>query len=471
MTAQTIPFLKSSEFQDGQPVGSITPTRMRDFIDTMDVRSFYSVKQYGAVGDNSTDDTVAIQSALNAAGSTGGVVVLPPATYACWNSAILTVPANVTLWGYGATLRSLNPQNFSDVQLNGVRSNIMGVHILSASTARNDGGNRMGIYLNGTTYSVVRDCTVEGVASASMFLQANGSTPTSYARILNNTVINGYDGIHTTGGSHHILVQGNHVINAGDDGLPVISYNTDPLGPCHDVQIIGNRVEGLTFAAGVDIHANNCIVMGNIIKNCFSDGVFIGTEEGLSYQNIDIIGNYIEHCQTGQVHDGNIFIEGGFTAGLTLTNINIIGNHIYNPNSVYGILTFGSAATSVNNLNISDNFISNVPDDGINIAGTTTTNLLISGNMLKTLGRHGINVGAGNVGASINGNQISAATTFGILNASVRASIVGNLVYDPSSLLTNGFSLAASTANCVVTGNNWGPKGQNLNSNTVITNG
>jgi len=42
----------------------------------------YNVKIYGAVGDGTTDDTDAIQDAINAAGAAGGgVVFLPPGTY------------------------------------------------------------------------------------------------------------------------------------------------------------------------------------------------------------------------------------------------------------------------------------------------------------------------------------------------------------------------------------------------------
>lgn len=55
---------------------------------------------YGATGNGSTDDTAAIQSAINAA-TTGGVVAFPPATYLL-NSSPLTVTTNgVSLAGVG----------------------------------------------------------------------------------------------------------------------------------------------------------------------------------------------------------------------------------------------------------------------------------------------------------------------------------------------------------------------------------
>ena len=60
--------------------------------------SFFNVKFYGATGNGSTDDTTAIQNALNAAGTAnGGIVYLPVGTYNI--SSTLSIPTNVTLEG------------------------------------------------------------------------------------------------------------------------------------------------------------------------------------------------------------------------------------------------------------------------------------------------------------------------------------------------------------------------------------
>jgi hypothetical protein len=59
----------------------------------------YDVKAYGAVGDGSTDDTTAIQSALSAAATAGGGrVFVPASTYVVSN---LTIGTNVELVGAG----------------------------------------------------------------------------------------------------------------------------------------------------------------------------------------------------------------------------------------------------------------------------------------------------------------------------------------------------------------------------------
>ena len=56
-----------------------------------------NVKDYGAVGDNSTDDTTAIQNAVNAAAAfpNGRVVVIPAGTYRI--STAITIPNSVSL--------------------------------------------------------------------------------------------------------------------------------------------------------------------------------------------------------------------------------------------------------------------------------------------------------------------------------------------------------------------------------------
>ena len=53
-----------------------------------------NVRDFGATGNNSTNDTVAIQAAYGSIPSTGGVLTFPAGTYLC-NSANFTIPAYV----------------------------------------------------------------------------------------------------------------------------------------------------------------------------------------------------------------------------------------------------------------------------------------------------------------------------------------------------------------------------------------
>jgi hypothetical protein len=71
---------------------------------TVTTPDWLNVMNYGAVGNGTTDDTAAIQDALDAA-PVGGVVYLPAATYA--TSSPLTIPEAVTLTGDHGNVLSL----------------------------------------------------------------------------------------------------------------------------------------------------------------------------------------------------------------------------------------------------------------------------------------------------------------------------------------------------------------------------
>lgn len=63
---------------------------------------FIDVRRFGARGDNSTDDTLALNTAFGSVGI-GSVVEFSPATYRI--TGALTPPGGVTITGYGATIR------------------------------------------------------------------------------------------------------------------------------------------------------------------------------------------------------------------------------------------------------------------------------------------------------------------------------------------------------------------------------
>jgi len=71
------------------------------------IEGVISVRSHGAKGDGATDDTAAIQAAMNEAAKKGGVVYLPPGKYLVKGS--LSVPAGVSVKGAAAAPQYSEP--------------------------------------------------------------------------------------------------------------------------------------------------------------------------------------------------------------------------------------------------------------------------------------------------------------------------------------------------------------------------
>lgn len=61
----------------------------------------YDVKTYGATGDNATDDTAAVQSAIDAMPATGATLYFPPGTYRINSAALDSIPSGSVVMGAG----------------------------------------------------------------------------------------------------------------------------------------------------------------------------------------------------------------------------------------------------------------------------------------------------------------------------------------------------------------------------------
>lgn len=91
-------------------VGDKAPVRKDELV--------LNVRDYGALGNSSHDDTNMIQSAINAAAISGGVVYLPAGRYVLTGS--LTLKRNVSLAGAGETATLLYQSNASTHGVTGV---------------------------------------------------------------------------------------------------------------------------------------------------------------------------------------------------------------------------------------------------------------------------------------------------------------------------------------------------------------
>jgi parallel beta-helix repeat protein len=416
-----------------------------------------NVKDYGALGDGVTNDAAAFGLALTAA--SGSVLEIPSGTYQI-NSA-LTIPANTTVTGYGATLDFSSAGNIAALVL---ESNVklFGFKLLGPSNVSYN-GNSIGIKCYGTDNSpsaptyvtgpTLQDLFVTEFAGQGVDCKYNNNGKISDCRVTEC----GYTGIQILS-SNRFQITNNYVgqITPGASGnaygISISSSEgsviSDPI-PFFN-EITGNIVEDVTVWTGIDTHGGDTIVISNnIVQNCklgikLTDRD-IGAVRTIAPKNIVVSGNYI--------NDNNLFvgsaivINGAITGSGTTTdyatNISITGNTI---------LGHGEA----NN------------DGAGAIRCYSTKNLTISGNNVRRPKVVGIVLDFDNESFSINGNTIvdpqdSTETTRCVYLRSNNnlGSIVGNTFVLESTLVANNVSqwgvengLGAGTTNIVTVESN-----------------
>jgi len=408
------------------------------------VSIFYDVKSYGATGNGSTDDTAAIQAAINAA------------TAASWSNAILYFsPGVYKVSETGATGYCLLVAAGVIIEGAGIEKSIIitdetDVHIIriASDTA---------ITIRDLNINSPNGCTA---GSAGIYVtDLNGALDgsNSNSRIYNNYINEAYIGIHlyNTAG---VVIDGNTISNSvengiriqnqynGDEGDGVITNNfiggdlTEQEASINwlssgGFKISNNKLIGARF--GIKMVAdgggaaapglNSWTISDNSIEgNAGQDygcGIYI-TDNGAKPNSGTIVGN--------QVPQG-IYLDG--TVAANLYSISIVGN------------TIDGSAHPVNNITA-----------GINIADAQ--NITVVGNTIRkgtnlTAGIHvetgcvNISIGVNNYWGFASGEEISAAAGtlstllgslavgyptggdkgFGIINAVA--------VYDDNVLLTD----------------------------------
>jgi hypothetical protein len=360
-----------------------------------------SVKDFGATGDGSTDDTTAIQAALDS----GALEVVFPAggTYIV-NGGLISNQAGQVIRAYGATIKLKNSASTKGMlRLNGAGSSVMG--------GTWDGNKANG---NGTTGSFPADlytswnifvfadrCTVRDCYSINTYgMFCNGGTVSDtlfenntirntqgYGLFLSTGSVNSYrnraignnidmseggvfgQGILFTGAGGTIAVKqfdweisNNTVIGSQDAAMAdqginlgvrgsrgIVSNNITRYGAMGwseggtDTVITGNSFLDMVGSVryGIEISGGNTTVSGNVVSNAINGVIISGTLA--NFDNLCITGNRIQSTRDG------IRLQVG--AGAASNNISITGNNI--TTDLRGVITTGDVV----NLTIASNVI------------------------------------------------------------------------------------------------------------------
>jgi hypothetical protein len=348
------------------------------------LRQYISVKDFGAVGDNVTNDTIAIQDAL----TVGGTIYVPAGTYKCGELNVTV--ANTTLICAENAIFSF-PVLGSDKHGFTVTVNnftIQGGKLIGPGYAA-DVGNEAGIWMKGTDTNT----RLEGITLQNVEFTAFGSYCV-YRQFVNNIrMVDCY--IYDTRAHGAVSLSCNDIIETGNivDNVTLNSgssawglmHTHDSTGYpsaanpfCINVYCAGNTIKNIGWE-GIDSHgAYGFTIVNNKTYNT-KLGISAGSSSGAAlnyagYENI-VMGNTL----TSYKEDGSIGDYMNIGYGINING----GSVVYNEKIVCSNnILVGKGETSANgggairaayctNVVISDNIIDDWAGHCIYLVNTT----------------------------------------------------------------------------------------------------
>ena len=326
----------------------------------------FNVKSFGATGNGSTDDTTAIQAAINAAQVLGGAVYIPAGQYKI--TSRLNITSHILMYGDGSDVSNYMAKGTVLLPIAGIdciyincqnavslrdfkiffASPPAGTGITLDSTGGGSNGNadsdisNVSIHFAGVGFHSINaytfnlnNCRIDGAVTYSIW-SGNTNVPGSGDSVITNCVCSGAPTAHffvSAGGGLRIE---NNKSNGGNYGLVVQPSSTITQG-VSPFFLIGNSMEGNT-----------------------SGGILVQRAPGSNMQ----MGNFL--IANNEV--GSIDIQAAPTGTNPWVNQGVIsGNFIYTPTGA------AISVASANEINITGNMITGLgaPIVGITISGCT----------------------------------------------------------------------------------------------------
>ncbi|XZF12369.1 right-handed parallel beta-helix repeat-containing protein [Chitinophagaceae bacterium MMS25-I14] len=286
-----------------------------------------NIRQYGAVGDGVTDDSKAIQDAIDTCWQSGGGVVLVPVSQAPYIITHITVKAHVTLKGDGGILK------FRDnICIDATKE----YYLIDNITVS-------GSIITYHSYATLDGLTIEG----------NGQ---------NNTSFKVGDAVTFCG--DHCTIKNCYIKEPPDSGIMLSNFS--------NALCTGNIIEGgtdcgfyinRTFGQPDTAKTYNSLVSDNVIRNFPQAG--IACKRNTSY--INLTNNRIVSCGTG------IAVVPGTYTEKAGHNILVFNNVI--DSCGYGNASTGILLTSCDSVVVSSNQIMNALRYGIQVKGAVNTQI------------------------------------------------------------------------------------------------
>lgn len=314
--------------------------------------SITNVKDYGAKGDGVTDDTAAIQAALD---SGSRCVYIPQGTFKL--SADIQLPSNITVKceGIFSVTSNISPSYALFYALN--KNNIRWQGGSLDSSNHTTFGSTFFYFSNCTSINIkdvsitdsgydrypsggirTNECTKLRLTDIQMFnmggvgLQTAGDTYSSYSGFYIDQVTT-RTALETNNGNHNTY--SNNVVEAATTIYSALSFN-DKHSVCTGNAVSGGAY-GITVGHLSPYEADNSIVTSNVIDSPFSIGINIQASE-----NVVISGNNITDAPIGiQAASGSSYgtVTGNIIQNATTTGVRLGDFYTASGNIING---FGS---------------------------------------------------------------------------------------------------------------------------------
>ena len=369
---------------------------------TSRLQDIVSVKDFGAVGDGVTNDTAAIQAALNS-----GSVYFPETNIYYLITDDLTMVDGSTVTGNGYKSQIRQTVQGKNAFVAGHDCVVSGIRVKMPVGNNLDGSKQNAVYIDGKKNVTVRDNWLELADVAVSGVQARGAA--ADITIINNIIYNGaWSGaagaaanaadilFYSSASSTRIVIEGNYCLSNNSQGmfLDGLGYNADIAitgnicvtldpstctqgGSWSEIASGGSRRHGIVVGYNnTSIDGPRTVIDGNICRNTLWTGIYLqGTSAGRLVSNNVCSNN--GYATSNSLSGGIYLVQGG--------NEQIEGNLILDfrntDGSGVGGITINAPSPPTTPSTVRDNFIQRSASTGISL-GTQCALMEVSGNTI-----------------------------------------------------------------------------------------